>query len=45
MPDLKQPVEAAMALAAEKSTCLGLTFDGTNIKPGQYVSKGGMSDI
>jgi len=45
MPDLKHRIEAAMALAAEKSTCLGLTFGQVKVTPGQYLTKGGKSEM
>ncbi|KAH6661632.1 putative protease inhibitor [Halenospora varia] len=40
MPDLKQPVEAAMALAKDESTRLGLTFGTQKVTPGQHIPKG-----
>jgi len=45
MPDLKHPIEAAMALAAEKSTCLGLAFGQAKVTPGQYITKEGKSEM
>lgn len=45
MPDLKTSVEAAMTLAKNESTRLGLTFGKVKVTtPGQYISRGGKSD-